>query len=110
MSAGRYNTVILKNDGTTAVYGHVNPFDALNGSAAIVVRNNTIYSLISFTVVDRNNTEILSRGDPIIKGGPDYKVSLKPGVYNLSCYINGIKWSFPNVTLAENEIKILNVN
>ena len=108
MSAGYYHTLILKNDGSTVVYGKVNPYIALNGSGSITVKvNDNRYGqyITQVRLYDSDMFELIVRGGNITNADPGYSISVKPGVYTLE--LRGSNFTgahrITNFTVADNE-------
>jgi uncharacterized repeat protein (TIGR02543 family) len=107
-SAGRFHSVILKNNGTSAIYGCVNPYASLNGSGTILIKVNDTryYRYITRTILyDRNMTALFDTPDDISTVGSGLKISVKPGKYNLSFKVSNslVRTDFSNVVVADNE-------
>ena len=104
MSAGRFHTVIVKNDGTIVTFGLVNPWNALNGTGTIAIRVNdtTYYQYIKSWHLYNYSTEILWGGD-IATGLGEY-ISVKPGTYNMSFTTsNSGTRNFQGLTVGDNQ-------
>ncbi|WP_291529308.1 InlB B-repeat-containing protein [Bacteroides sp. UBA939] len=86
MSAGRTHSVVLKKDGTTQVYGHVNPWDRLNGNSRflISVDDTNAYRSISSWVLSCGGAEIAKSTSSISTGAPATQISVKPGTYTMT--------------------------
>lgn len=108
MSAGRFHSIIVKNDGTTSLFGEVNPFANLNGSGTIHIKVNDTYqyqTVSNAILYDRSLTEIFNNnGQVAVTGGNGTKISVKPGTYNLKLYTsNSAPYTFSDLVVGDNE-------
>jgi uncharacterized repeat protein (TIGR02543 family) len=108
LSAGRFHSIIVKNDGTVLTYGCVNPYTSLNGSGAILIKvNDTRYYqyINTTTLYDRNMTELFYTPDDIATGSSGLRISVKPGTYNLSFHVSNMtaRHDIKDVVVADNE-------
>lgn len=107
VTTGCYHSMILKNDGTTATSGHVNPYDQLNGSGSIVfkVGNSRGEYLTNGHILDSRETHLISTG-PVHSGNAGFTANVTPGLYHLDLYVSNleVRHRITGLLVAENEV------